>query len=184
MIKVKAPLPFLKELNCELMDVPGLNSGSHSKIFERLALKAGKLSDRILIFPNNMISEFPTDYFELMGRIFADKDIQRNPKTFCYCFGGITINEEKASKEFLGCLSKKKRQKFEKTFRKYLSDFFDYKFDDTPNEKPVNGQVEFVESKKRMLEFLNDQFMIIPIPNTKYVQFEREFHYTRSSERH
>lgn len=183
-IRVTAPLPFMKQLNFEVIDVPGLKSGSFSKIFERMAMEAGRWADRILIFPNSFRSEFPTDYFELMGKIFNDHHIQRNPKTFCYCFGGRTISPENASKEFLDCQSEKTTISITTTFKTYLSDFFDYKFDDIPrgpNERSANTQIQFVESKKKVLVFLNSQFMSFPIPNTNSPNFKQEFEYTRNS---
>ncbi|KAG2393900.1 hypothetical protein C9374_003664 [Naegleria lovaniensis] len=182
MIKVTAPIPIMKDWNFELIDAPGLNSGAHSKLFERLAIEAGTLADRILIFPNGLRAELPTDYFELMGKIFSDPDIQRNPKTFCYCYGGRSISEKNATNEFLECLSAKTKEPINRTFKNYLSDFFDYKFDDLPrgtHEKPVNGQIHFVESKKNVLEFLVEQFMTFPIPNMNSKNVKQEFEYTK-----
>ncbi|EFC41850.1 hypothetical protein NAEGRDRAFT_58724 [Naegleria gruberi] len=181
LIRVKVPLPKIKS-KFEVIDVPGINSGTLSGIFERMALEACILSDRILLFPNSFRSEIPTDVFEFVRKIFSDPIIQKNPKTFSFCHGGRSFQEADAHKEYLDCLHDYNISKIHVSFCQLLSNYFDFKFDDipkAPNEKPVNDQIVFVENKKVVLELLKDNFVSFPIPHNKSKSLTHEINITQ-----
>ena len=181
MIKVSIPNDILKDFS--LIDSPGLNCGSYCKLFDRLALEACKISDRICIFPNGGRSELPTDLFELTGKIFEDPDVQRDPKPFCFCFGGKNLDPS-SNNSFIVDYAKITSTN-NLTFSRCLSQFFDIYINEESNLGTENNppqaereEIIFVESKQEVIEFLIEEFTQLPIPNMNSDNFDKEFDFS------